>query len=143
MAETIENNVRRVIIDESPVNPKYYDSMSELLDALIQERKREATDYKAYLQRLVELAKKVGQPAAHTSYPSGISSTPQRALYDNLGQDAELAIKLDAAIRCDEARRLAREQVQGEGGPHRDRGGPRWRKRRLRGRDLRDREGSA
>jgi type I restriction enzyme R subunit len=100
MAETIENNVRRVIIDESPVNPMYYESMSDLLDALIQERKREATDYKAYLKRLVELTKKVAQPAAHTSYPAGISSTPQRALYDNLAQDAELALKLDTAIRA-------------------------------------------
>src|SRR5439155_8835372 len=100
MAETIENNVRRVIVDESPVNPTYYENMSELLDALIQERKREATDYKAYLRRLVELTKKVAQPAAHTAYPPGISSTPQRALYDNLGQDADLALKLDATIRA-------------------------------------------
>ena len=28
MAETIENNVRRLIIDESPINPKYYEKMS-------------------------------------------------------------------------------------------------------------------
>jgi type I restriction enzyme R subunit len=100
MAETIENNVRRVIIDESPVNPMYYESMSELLDALIQERERQATDYRAYLKRLVELTKRVAQPAAHTAYPPGITSTPQRALYDNLGQNADLALKLDTAIRA-------------------------------------------
>ena len=35
VAETIENNVRRIIIDEMAVNPKYYEKMSELLDALI------------------------------------------------------------------------------------------------------------
>ncbi len=35
MAETIENNVRKLIIDETPANPKYYEKMSELLDALI------------------------------------------------------------------------------------------------------------
>ena len=34
VAENIENNVRRSIIDEQPVNPKYYEKMSELLDAL-------------------------------------------------------------------------------------------------------------
>jgi type I restriction enzyme, R subunit len=99
MAETIENNVRRVIIDESPVNPKYYDKMSELLDALIEQRKREATDYKEYLERLVEVAKKVKQPGADASYPAEITSAPQRALYDNLGQDAPLALRLDEAIR--------------------------------------------
>ena len=35
MAETIENNLRKVIIDERPTNPTYYDKMSELLDSLI------------------------------------------------------------------------------------------------------------
>ena len=34
-AETIENNLRRVIIDESPTNPMYYEKMSALLDELI------------------------------------------------------------------------------------------------------------
>ena len=33
VAETIENNVRRLIIDEMAVNPKYYEKMSALLDA--------------------------------------------------------------------------------------------------------------
>ena len=49
VAETIENNVRRLIIDEMAVNPKYYEKMSALLDALIRQRKQEAMDYKAYL----------------------------------------------------------------------------------------------
>jgi len=34
--ENPENNVRRVIVDEMAVNPKYYETMSELLDALIE-----------------------------------------------------------------------------------------------------------
>lgn len=41
MAETIENNVRKLILDESPVNPKYYEQMSKLLDALIEQRRQE------------------------------------------------------------------------------------------------------
>jgi len=35
MAETIENNIRRVIVEESPTNPVYYEKMSVLLDELI------------------------------------------------------------------------------------------------------------
>lgn len=31
VAETIENNLRKVIIDEQPVNPRYYEKMSALL----------------------------------------------------------------------------------------------------------------
>ncbi|MCY1537977.1 hypothetical protein D9M68_734980 [compost metagenome] len=39
VAETIENNVRKLIINESPINPKYYETMSSLLDAVIAKRK--------------------------------------------------------------------------------------------------------
>ena len=84
VAETIENNVRRLIIDESAVNPKYYERMSQLLDALIRQRKQEAMDYKAYLARVVELAGKVSRPEMAVSYPAGIHSAALQALYDNL-----------------------------------------------------------
>ena len=47
MAETIENNLRRVIIEEMPTNPSYYEKMSELLDTLIQERQHQAQEYAA------------------------------------------------------------------------------------------------
>ena len=83
MAETIENNVRRLIIDEMAVNPKYYERMSELLDALIRQRKQEAMDYKAYLAKIVELTRQVSQPEK-ASYPLAINSPARRALYDNL-----------------------------------------------------------
>ena len=84
MAETIENNVRRLIIDEMAVNPKYYEKMSELLDALILRRKQEAMGYKEYLARLIQLAKKVSSPETHASYPPSITSAALRSLFDNL-----------------------------------------------------------
>ena len=83
MAETIENNVRRLIIDEMAVNPRYYEKMSELLDALIRQRKQEALDYQAYLAKIVELAKQVSRPESG-QYPLTIHSRALRALYDNL-----------------------------------------------------------
>ena len=84
MAETIENNVRRLIIDESAVNPKYYEKMSRLLDALILQRKQGALDYKAYLAEVVELTKMVSKPETQSSYPTSINTTALRSLYDNL-----------------------------------------------------------
>jgi len=84
MAETIENNVRRLIIDEMAVNPKYYEKMSQLLDALIRQRKQEAVDYKAYLTKIVELTRKVSKPESGSIYPVSINSPARRALYDNL-----------------------------------------------------------
>ena len=101
MAEAIENNVRKLIIDENPTNPKYYEKMSELLDALIKERKENAIEYKKYLEEIKELAKKVRPNATHTSesYPKTMDSLGKRALYDNLENDEALSIKIDTAVR--------------------------------------------
>ncbi|MBN2564305.1 MAG: restriction endonuclease subunit R, partial [Candidatus Eisenbacteria bacterium] len=93
MAETIENNVRRLIIDEMAVNPKYYEKMSGLLDALIKQRRREAMDYKAYLAKIVELTKKVSRPEAGSTYPSSIDTGSLRAFYDNLEESYTAAVR--------------------------------------------------
>lgn len=100
VAETIENNVRKLIIDEQPLNPKYYERMSELLDALIEQRRQEALDYQKYLERIVELAKMVQDPAAGESYPATLNTAPKRALYDNLDKNEPLALAVDSAVRA-------------------------------------------
>ena len=104
IAETIVNNVRRLIIDEMAVNPRYYEKMSELLDALILQRKQEAIDYKDYLSRIVALTEKVSSPQTQSSYPSSIDSAALRALFDNLqvrgptlSYDAEPLVETKAA----------------------------------------------
>ena len=84
VAETIENNVRKLIIDEQPINPKYYEKMSELLDALIEQRQQGALDYRKYLDKIVELAKKVKNPAGE-SYPKVLNTPARQALYNDLG----------------------------------------------------------
>ncbi len=84
MAETIENNVRKLIIDEMPVNPRYYERMSKLLDAIIEERRRKALEYKEYLQKIIELTKKIKNPEKSAQYPKEINTGALRALYDNL-----------------------------------------------------------
>ena len=99
MAETIENNVRKVIIDEMAVNPKYYEKMSELLDELIKARKTQALKYKAYLQKMIALARQVKQPGGSAAYPASLQTEALRSLYDNLDRQEALAIQLDKAIR--------------------------------------------
>jgi type I restriction enzyme R subunit len=99
VAETVENNMRKLIIDESPVNPKYYEKMSVLLDTLIKERKKEALDYKQYLARIVELAKQVQNPGGGIAYPKSLNTLAKRALFDNLGKNEKLALALDEEIR--------------------------------------------
>ena len=99
VAETIENNLRRVITDEQPINPKYYEKMSDLLDALIQERKKAALDYKQYLARIVALSKMAKMPESGSDYPGSLTSPAKRALYDNLDRDEPLALAVDRAVQ--------------------------------------------
>jgi len=98
VAETIENNVRKLIIDEQPINPKYYEKMSELLDALIEQRKKEALGYQEYLARIVDLTRKVNNPSTGYVYPTAMDTGAKRALYDNLGKNEALALAVDNAI---------------------------------------------
>ena len=99
MAETIENNVRSTIVDRQDANPKYYEKMSRLLDTLIQQRRAEAISYEKYLKRIEELSRQVVWPEEGGSYPEPIDTSAKQALYDNLGEDADLAVELDEAIR--------------------------------------------
>jgi type I restriction enzyme R subunit len=91
--------VRRLIIDEHPINPKYYERMSALLDALIEQRRQEAIAYEEYLRRIVELTKQATNPAASGSYPKTMNTPGKRALYDNLGRDEARALAVDRAVR--------------------------------------------
>ena len=127
VAETIENNVRRLIIDEQPINPKYYEKMSELLDALIEQRKQEALDYQEYLEKIVELTQEGEEPGRGQAYPKAMNTPAKRALYDNLGKDEALALAVDEAVR-------ASRQDDWRGNPIQDQEGRRLRSRpRLNG----------
>jgi type I restriction enzyme R subunit len=99
-AETIENNVRKLIIDESPINPKYYEKMSELLDALIAQRKEKALSYQEYLQKIVDLTRQAKNGPKARGYPPSLDTAAKRALYDNLGKDEALALEVDEAVRA-------------------------------------------
>lgn len=82
VAETIINNVRKTIVDERAMNPKYYDRMSLLLDAIIDQRRQEAIEYADYLTKLLELTKQVGTGESEVSYPEWARSPARRALVD-------------------------------------------------------------
>ena len=98
-AETIENNVRRLIIDEMPTNPKYYQRMSELLDELVKQRKQADVEYKAYLEKIIALSKQVKNPEQSAYYPSSINTKAKQALYDNLNRDEAKAISIHDSVK--------------------------------------------
>lgn len=98
VAETIENNVRKLITDEMPTNPKYYQRMSELLDELVKKRKQADLEYRKYLDEIIALSKKVKNPSESESYPNEIDTRGKQALYDNLGKDQAKAESIHDAI---------------------------------------------
>jgi type I restriction enzyme R subunit len=114
IAETIENNVRSKIIKENLNDPAYYEKMSALLDEIIKFRKERADQYEEYLKRIAALAKRVGSGQAEGT-PRKLDTPGKRALYNNLDQDEEMAMKISetvTATRPDGWRGVqAREQV--------------------------------
>jgi type I restriction enzyme R subunit len=98
IAETIENNVRSKIIKDHLNDPAFYDTMSTLLDEIIAARKAKAINYEAYLKRIAELVKRVEAGQAE-GMPVQLNTAGRRALYNNLGQNEELAIKIDETVK--------------------------------------------
>ena len=104
VAATIENNIRRLIVDRSEINPRYYEEMSRLLDKLIQQQKEGAMDYREYLSGVTNLSKSMIGSEMQPYYPVSINTGALRALFDNIVEVPEehrqtVAIALDRAIR--------------------------------------------
>ena len=94
VAETIENNVRSKIIKEHLNDPAYYEKMSALLDEIIAARKGESDRVRSVLKRIAELAKRV-QAGQADDTPKTLNTPGHRALYNNLNQNEELALRID------------------------------------------------
>jgi len=98
ISETIENNVRSKIIKEHLNDPAFYAKMSALLDEIIAARKAKAIEYEEYLKRIADLAAKV-QAGLAAETPEKLDTPGKRALWNNLGQNEEMALKIDASVR--------------------------------------------
>lgn len=99
IAETIENNVRKEVIEKQQSNPKYYEKMSLLLRELIEKRKNEVISYEEYLKQIIEIATKIVKPETDNNYPENIrDSAAKRALYDLFNGNTEKAIKVHEEI---------------------------------------------
>jgi type I restriction enzyme R subunit len=59
----------------------------------------EALDYQKYLEKIVELTKKVINPTAGQLYPKALDTPAKRALYDNLNKDEALSLAVYRAIQ--------------------------------------------
>lgn len=98
VAEVIENNVRKLITEERPTNPKFYEKMSSLLKDLISDRKKKVIKYEEYLDKIADLCKKLKNQSNESEYPESIETKGQKTLYDNLNANEEIALEVDRAI---------------------------------------------
>lgn len=97
VAETIENNVRQKIIKDYLIDPAFFEAMSCLLNEVIKERKAQAISYEEYLKKIAEIATHV-QSGKTSTTPSSLRTPGLRALYHNLGEDEDLAIRVHERV---------------------------------------------
>ncbi len=98
MAESIANNTKKRIIEKEASDPKYYEKLSSLLNDLINQFREEKLTYLEYLQQIHNLAKQVIHKEDR-NYPKKINTNALKTLYDNLDQNEDLALEIDACIR--------------------------------------------
>lgn len=107
VAETVVNNMRKVIVEERALNPVFYDKMSKLLDDIIDARRQAAIDYEDYLNQLLEAARRVGEREDKDEEIPGWAKTPgQRALVTYFRTEVGYEDGVEVALEVDEALRL-------------------------------------
>lgn len=98
IAETIENNVRSKIVKERLNDPDFFDRISALLDEIIRDRRAKALDYEAYLRRIADIVETLAAGKTEDT-PAQLDTPGKRALYNNLGKNEGLALRVDAAVK--------------------------------------------
>jgi type I restriction enzyme R subunit len=103
VAETLEANMRKVIIQEMPINPIFYGKMSVLLQELIELRKKHSLDYEKYLKEIESLAKQINPENRKNLYPPEIDTVTKQSLFDLLQDETKtLALESDISVSIEE-----------------------------------------
>lgn len=99
-AEAISGIGRKYIVRKRDSNPVYYDSLSDQLNKLLERLKERTAEYKEVLRNIIALIRELR--GNNHVYPAGIDTDGLKALFDNLGQNAELALRVYKAV-CEHA----------------------------------------
>lgn len=98
VAEVVINNVKKEIAERAQTNPVYYEKMSVLLSEIIKLDAENKSEYRKFLEKIAELAKRIKNPEEFNTYPFFIKSSGERAIFEMLGEDENLAKKALGAI---------------------------------------------
>lgn len=114
VAETIINNVRKVIIRDQLTDPRFYERMSALLEDLIAQSTREAAEYEEFLRKAEALVRQLADRGRVEGVPTVLHGNAEATvLFNNLPTVpartfqyptpeealAAFALRLDRAIR--------------------------------------------
>ena len=103
VAETLEANMRKVIIQEMPINPVYYERMSVLLQDLVRQRKNSAVNYEQYLKKIEAIAVQMKPENKQSHYPSTIDTPAKQAIYEIVkDEDITLVMEIDVSSCIEE-----------------------------------------
>ena len=98
------------------MNPKYYDKMSELLDALIEQRRKGALDYKEYLHKLLDARQASSARGESDTDVSRLGRQRRRSAHSSTSSSrtSELAVEVDTTVRHTKPDSLGRQPDEGE-----------------------------
>nr|MDA3876446.1 HsdR family type I site-specific deoxyribonuclease [Halothiobacillus sp.] len=114
IAEGIINNIRKTIIRDQLTDPRFYDSMSKLLDDLIKQSRENTAAYEEFLRQAEDLVKRLATKQPEAGIPVVLHGNHEAVvIYNNLDsisvstfhsptddeERAELAVGIDLAIR--------------------------------------------
>lgn len=85
VAEAIINNVRKTIIRDQLTDPRFYEQMSLLLDALIQQNRADAAEYEEFLRKAEALVKRLAAKHPQDGIPAALHGKHEATvIYNNL-----------------------------------------------------------
>ncbi len=98
VSEVVQSNIRKLITEEKSTDPRFFERMSTLLDEIILDMKKGALEYETYLKKLELLSKKLTDRFSDSDHPKSINTKARMALYNNLNENEDLAVKIDETI---------------------------------------------
>lgn len=98
VSEVVQSNIRKLITEEKSTDPRFFERMSTLLDEIILDMKKGALEYETYLKKLELLSKKLTDRFSDSDHPKSINTKARMALYNNLDENENLAVKIDETI---------------------------------------------
>lgn len=96
VAETLVANVRRYIFRKKETNPAEYRKFSERINRLLEDYRKEKIEYRKLLAEIAKMGKELKGDASVED--PRLDTEAKRSLCDNLGGNADLALKVFEAV---------------------------------------------